>query len=205
MIADVDQALRAIIEEDALQGASVEVTFDAPTKEWAGKRTGPTVDVFLYDIREDPRRRQNGMVNEYSGDHITARHLPPRSFRLSYLVAAWTQRAEDEHALLARLLTCFLQYPVIPSQHVGGTLADTGLPVLMSVALPPSEDRSFADVWSALGGELKPSLDVVVTAPLAVPSPFSVGPPVRQPAVVVAEGLGGTPARETHRRRREHR
>lgn len=205
MIADVDQALRAIIEEDALHGAGVEVTFDAPTKEWAGKRTGPTVDVFLYDIREDLRRRESGMVNEYSGDHITARHFPPRFFKLSYLVAAWTQRAEDEHGLLARLLTCFLQYQAIPSQHVDGMLAETGLPVPMSVALPPPEDRSFADVWSALGGELKPSLDVVVTAPLAIPRPFSVGPPVLHPAVVVAEGLRGTPPRETHRRRREHR
>ena len=36
----------------------------------------------------------------------------------------------------------------------------------MTVALPPPEDRSFADVWSALGGELKPSLDLVVSAPV---------------------------------------
>lgn len=46
-----------------------------------------------------------------------------------------------------------------------GPLAEVGLPVSMSVTLPPPEDRSFADVWSALGGELKPSLDLVVTAP----------------------------------------
>ena len=205
MIADVDQALRAIIEKDALDGTGVEVTFDAPTKEWAGRRTGPTVDVFLYDIREDLRRRESGMVNEYSGNNVTARHLPPRYFKLSYLVAAWTQRPEDEHGLLARLLTCFLQYQSIPAQRVDGVLAETGLPVPMSVALPPPEDRSFADVWSALGGELKPSLDIVVTAPLAVPRPLPVGPPVLHPTVVVAEGRGGTPALETHRRRREHR
>jgi hypothetical protein len=75
----------------------------------------------------------------------------------------------------------------------------------MSVALPPPEDRSFADVWSALGGELKPSLDVVVTAPLAIPRPFPVGPPVLRPTIVVAEGVDGVPAPETHRRARDHR
>ena len=36
----------------------------------------------------------------------------------------------------------------------------------MTVALPPPEDRAFADVWSALGGELKPSLDLVVSVPV---------------------------------------
>jgi len=47
------------------------------------------------------------------------------------------------------------------------------------VALPPPEDRAFADVWSALGGELKPSLDVVVIAPVDTGVLFPAGPPVR--------------------------
>ena len=49
----------------------------------------------------------------------------------------------------------------------------------MTIALPPPEDRSFADVWSALGGELKPSLDVVVSAPIDTGQRFEAGPPVR--------------------------
>ena len=39
-------------------------------------------------------------------------------------------------------------------------------------------DRAFADVWSSLGGELKPSLDLVVTAPAARGFSYPVGPPV---------------------------
>ncbi len=31
--------------------------------------------------------------------------------------------------------------------------------------MPLPEDRSISDVWSALGGELKPSIDVIVSAP----------------------------------------
>ena len=45
-----------------------------------------------------------------------------------------------------------------------GALDEPDLPVYIDVGQPPSQDRSLADVWSALGGELKPSLDVVVTA-----------------------------------------
>jgi hypothetical protein len=48
----------------------------------------------------------------------------------------------------------------------------------MSVALPPPEDRSFADVWSALGGELKPSLDLVISVPVTESPVYAAGPPV---------------------------
>ena len=165
VIPEVDHALRTLIEREAVDPAEVEVAFDAPTKEWASRRNAPTIDVYLYDIREDLRRRERGWLNEYDGNRIRARHLPPRHFKLSYLVAAWTQRPEDEHRLLAALLGCFLRYEALPEDVLTGSLASSGLPVPITVALPPPEDRSFADVWTALGGELKPSLDIVVTAP----------------------------------------
>ena len=50
------------------------------------------------------------------------------------------------------------------------------------MALPPPEDRALSDVWSALGGELKPSLDLVVI------SPFEAGP-VDLAAALVREAL----------------
>ena len=77
------------------------------------------------------------------------------------------ERPEDEHRLLDQLLRCFLKHEALPDELVVGPLAETGLVVPMTVGLPPPEDRAFADVWSALGGELKPSLDIVVIAPIA--------------------------------------
>ena len=68
VIQEIDQALRALIRAEAFADRDVEVVFDAPTKEWAGRRNAPTVDVYLYDIREDMRRRERGVVNEYDGD-----------------------------------------------------------------------------------------------------------------------------------------
>ena len=65
-----------------------------------------------------------------------------------------------------------------PTSFVVETLAETGLPCSLSVAQPPPEDRAFADVWSSLGGELKPSLDLVITAPVARGFSYPVGPPV---------------------------
>ncbi|TFV58167.1 DUF4255 domain-containing protein [Mycobacterium sp. PS03-16] len=197
MIPEVDRALRTLIEREALDREEVEVAFDAPTKEWAARRNSPTVDVYLYDIREDLRRRERGWLNEYDGELIRARHLPPRHFKLSYLVAAWTQRPEDEHRLLAALLSCFLRHEALPTDVLTGSLAALGLPVPVSVALPPPEDRSFADVWTALGGELKPSLDVVVTAPADTGRRFEAAPAVRQPISLTAGGIAGWPPSET--------
>lgn len=202
MIPEVDHALRTLIEREAVDPVEVEVEFDAPTKDWAGRRNAPTVDVYLYDIREDLRRRERGWINEYEGNRIRNRHLPPRYFKLSYLVAAWTQRPEDEHRILAALLACFLRYDALPADVLTGSIAALGLPVPVTVALPPPEDRSFADVWTALGGELKPSLDVVVTAPVDTGRSFEAGPAVRVPTIVVAEGVDGSVPREI---RRQHR
>ncbi|MEV2220318.1 DUF4255 domain-containing protein [Nocardia vinacea] len=166
MFVEVDEALRTLIGADAVDRNEVDVVFDAPTKDWAARRNSPTVNMFLYDIREDLRRRQRGLINEYDDRGVVVnRHQGPRYFKLSYLITAWTQRPEDEHRLLSALLSCFLRHDQIPPNSLTGTLADIGLPVALNIALPPPEDRSFADVWSALGGELKPSLDLVVTAP----------------------------------------
>jgi hypothetical protein len=198
VIHEVDSALRALILREGLDGADVEIAFDAPTKDWASRRNAPTVDVYLYDIREDLRRRSRGMINEYSGERVVARHLPPRYFRLSYLLTAWTQRPMDEHRLLAALLRCFLRHEALPGDLLEGPL-ETGLPVPVDVALPPPEDRSFADVWSALGGELKPSLDIVVCVPVD-PGWRQQGP--RTPGVVrvSAGGFDDDPPREERRR-----
>ena len=62
-------------------------------------------------------------------------------------------------------------------------LGSTGLAAAITVGLPPPEDRAFADVWSSLGGELKPSLDVVVTVPIDTGATFEAGPPVLEPLI----------------------
>lgn len=191
MIHEVDEALRRLIRDETLNGSRVEVSLDAPTKEWAARRNAPVVNLYLYDIREDLRRRQRGVVEELDGNgHVTARRPPPRFLKLSYLVTAWTQRPEDEHRLLSTLLAGLLRWDAVPARLLDGSLAALRLPVPMTVALPPPEDRSFADVWTALGGELKPSLDLVVSSPIQPSEPTTAGPPVT--AGLFLDLAGGT-------------
>ena len=201
VIHEVDSALRTLIEREAAGMRDVEIVFDAPTREWAGRRNSPTIDVYLYDIREDLRRRERGMHNVYDESNlVVSRRLPPRHFKLSYLVTAWTQRPEDEHRLLSSLLLCFLKYDALPADVLTGPLTELGLPIPITIALPPPEDRAFADVWSALGGELKPSIDIVVSTPLDTGQSFHTGPPVEVPPRVSLGGSYGWPTRETKSR-----
>jgi len=179
VIQDVDESLRALVKRDALNGSAVEIAFDAPTKDWAARRNTPTVDIYLYDIREDLRRREVEWepVRDKTGK-ITSRKPPSRRFKLSYLVTAWTQRPEDEHRLLAALLSCFVSNEIVPKELLAGVLATLDEPLYVTIAQPPPQDRSLSDVWTALGGELKPSLDLVVTSPIVDARSETAGPPV---------------------------
>jgi uncharacterized protein DUF4255 len=179
MIQEVDESLRALVKREALNGSKADVTFDAPTREWASRRNAPTVDLYLYDIREDLERRETFLQDIRGNDgFVVSRRPPSRRFKLSYLVTAWTQRAEDEHRLLSSLLSCFLAHQRMPPDLLIGSLSELGEKVLISIALPPPQDRSISDVWSALGGELKPSLDLVINAPVSVLASQKAGPPV---------------------------
>ncbi len=179
MIQDVDETLRALVRRDALNGGDVDIAFDAPTRDWSARRNTPTLDLYLYDIREDLVRREIMWeeVRDPRG-HVTERRPPARHYKLSYLVTAWTQRPEDEHRLLSAVLACFVRHETLPDDVLAGSLSGGELPVYTTIALPPPTDRSLSDVWSALGGELKPSLDLVVSAPLEVRRQERAGPPV---------------------------
>jgi len=196
MIGQVDDALHEIVTGEALSGADLEVVFDAPTKDWAARRNAPTVNLYLYDIREDVRRRPAGYLEQRDPDSgaVVTRRPAPRFFKLSYLVTAWTQRPEDEHRVLDDLLRTFLKYDALPDHLVVGQLAEPREPVKVTIGLPPPEDRAFADVWSALGGELKPSLDLVVLAPVWTGREYPAGPPVEDGLTIDASDLvdGGT-------------
>jgi hypothetical protein len=204
MIDDLDESLRKVILEYGLNGSGVELAFDAPTKEWAARRNVPTVDLYLYDIREDLDRRD--VVYRRTLDEngrVVDRRPPPRRFALSYLVTAWTKRPEDEHRLLARVLGCFLRLESLPDDMLEGALKQQGLPVPLKIALPPAEDRSISDLWTALGGELKPSLDLVLVVPFDLARVETAGPPVlEEPRVRIGPAGGGEPAQPRGRGRR---
>lgn len=211
MIHDVDESLRALVRRDVLNGTKIDVSFDAPNKEWAGKRQGPALNLYLYDVHEDvTRRRAQYEERRNEVGRVVDRVMPPRRFRLSYLVTAWTQRPEDEHRLLSAMLACFLSLDQLPRDVLQGALAElaeSGEGVRSTIGLPLPPERSLSDVWTALGGELKPSLDLVVVVPFPALTPRErhVGPPVLEEPRVALRGPEGSEADEAVGRGRRAR
>jgi hypothetical protein len=194
MIEEIDETLRELVKREALNGAQVDIAFDAPTKDWAARRNAPTVNLYLYDIREDvPRRDAAWYATWDDNGQMKDRRPLPRRYKLSYLVTAWTQRPEDEHRLLSACLHAFLRHEALAPSELQGALHDQPLAVEVTVALPLGPDRSIADVWSALGGELKPSLDLVLITPFVAGRPIEAGPPVLETPRL---GVTGPEARE---------
>lgn len=190
MIHEVDEAIRRLLADGGVPGGGGELTFDPPTRDWTAKRSVPTVNVFLYDIREDLSRRRSGTSEEHDeAGMIVGWRDSPRWYHLSYLVTAWTNRPMDEHRLLSEVLACLTRAGTLAPQWLTGTLAELGLTIPLEAAGPVSEGRAATDIWSALGGELKPAIDLRVTAPLAGQRE-PAGPPVTEGVVVrVADGV----------------
>ena len=127
----------------------VDVAFDAPSKEWSGKLTGPTVDLFLYDLREaldraeltPTERRSNGVARVNS---------PPLRLELTYAVTAWTKAVEDEHRLLSQVLAILFSYRRLPADVIEGQPGGgSRLREAETSVGRPREEK--ADFWTSVG------------------------------------------------------
>ncbi len=178
MISDIDETIRQIlIKEGGLDTGEIDISFDMPTREWSGSISKPTLNCYLFDIRENIERRQFGMRMERSGPNGASRMRPTTFFDLTYVVTAWTRVVEDEHRLLWHALTTLLRFGSLPSQHLQGVLAEVPGEVAVQTAHPNSILKNPNDFWGSLDNQLRPALAFVVTLPYDRAG-FPVGPPV---------------------------
>src|SRR4051794_17123321 len=126
-LADLDEALRKLLKRELGRHGfeNVEIAFDAPARDWSGKLTGPTVNLFLYDLREAAESGEAGMRETRSNGHAT---LKPPSLRLevTYAITAWTKAIEDEHRLLSQILSILHSYRVFPPDLLDGRRLNLG-------------------------------------------------------------------------------
>ncbi len=201
-IADLDEGLRTLLrrelERHGFEG--VEVAFDAPAKEWSGKLTGPTVDLFLYDLRE-ASDRATSTPREQRGNGRALTIPPPLHLELTYAVTAWTKAVEDEHRLLSQVLAILYSFTNVPTDVLPSS-ANGGLSSADTSVGRPREEK--ADFWSAVGGQYKASIDYVVHITVESGATFTRGPEVRSRTIVLGQldgsaatleelhGVGGT-------------
>ncbi len=185
MLTEIDNALATLLSTQTYADERIRVDLDPPTKDWAARRSGPVLNLFLNDIREDTQRRTADIV-EVKDDKgiIVARRPAERTFMFSYALSAWTSRPEDDHALLGAALLNLMRREYLPEDLCEGTLAElarSGRPALVRVGGVLYSERLMTELWTAVGGEYRPVIAITVStlvpAGLAVPS----GPPQTAP------------------------
>ncbi|GCE01803.1 Pvc16 family protein [Embleya hyalina] len=146
----------------------------------------PLVNMFLYRIREDTRRRQAGVVhlNTREADHPRTVE-PPRYAELGYMVSVASAQIDidpmrlatltgkdfrplDSHAMFQGLLTELTtidELPLyVPMEDRAAYRYGVSVPLRLN---QPSEDaRSAGELWSALNVPPRPFLDLAVTIPM---------------------------------------
>ncbi len=182
-IADLDEALRVLLKRE-LAGHGfdgVEIAFESPSKEWSGKLTSPTVDLFLYDLREATERSERTPREQRENGKPTLA-APPLQLELSYTVSAWTKAVEDEHRLLSQVLAILYTYRHLPPDVLEGQANGASrLRVGDTSVGRPREEK--ADFWTSVGGEYKASIDYVVHITIESGASSIRGPEVRVPTV----------------------
>lgn len=177
MISDLDTTLKILlVKKVPLEPAEVNISFETPNREWTGSRSRPTVNLYLYDIRENHELRSYDWTVERNQDRTATRKKAPLRADLSYLITVWTKDIEDEHRLLGHILFTLMHYPILPEDIFQGSLKGLEYPIHTTTAQPDGLFKNPADFWTSLDNQLKPSLNYVVTLPIdldiAITSPL---------------------------------
>ena len=197
MIEQVDRFLARLLR-DRTPLHSEEVTFDAPDDGYRSRHAvGQTVNLYLYDLRENHDLRATEWTLEPRGDGGFVRTPPKSRVDLLYLVTTWDAEVAEpdilaEHALLSRVLRTLLAYPNLPEGLLPGPPLGQGLP-LPTLVIQPETLRNPADLWGALRQAPRPALYLVVTVPMPpAPDPDGQRPliPVASRQVGMAQGGG---------------
>lgn len=174
MITDLDETIKQLlITRGAIDPNEVDFSFETPAREWSGTISKPTVNLYLYDIRENHDLRGTEWIVEKDPNGIATRKKNPNRIDLSYLVTVWTNDTEDEHRLLWHVLQTLFRYPEIPPGLLAGQLAGQPYPIQLNTAQPDGLYNNPSDFWTALDNEIKPSIYCAVTLPLDLDTAFT--------------------------------
>jgi hypothetical protein len=163
MLADLDETLENLLKRELGRHGfeGVEIAFDAPTREWSGQLSQPSVNLFLYDLRECEDQRPTGWTVTRTGDTVVEGR-PPMVMEASYAITAWAQAVQDEHRLLSQVLSVLFAFPELPEDILHGRLRNGSQAGRSIKAKVGQAKGDKADFWTAVGGQYKTSLDYVV-------------------------------------------
>jgi Pvc16 N-terminal domain len=178
MIRDLSTTLQAILSDPSLAVPFPElskalIAFDRPDDGFKPAQT--TVDLFLFDVRENMELRSNEpKVERLNGQAVI--HQAPMRVACTYLITAWpvggTDLALQEQRLLTQALQVLSTYPIIPASFLKGKIVGQEPPLPM-LATHPDELKNPAEFWTAIGNKMRASVTVTVTISMEVFAPMT--------------------------------
>jgi len=198
MIQDLDRSLERLLR-DRVPLRTEAIRFDAPNDDFRTRITaqGPTISLYLYDLRENHDLRSPDWSLDRQPDGKTVKRRPTVRMDLSYVITTWyvTSDSTDprtnilqEHTLLSQILRTLLCYPTLPPELLQGELIGQEPPLPTLVAQPESM-RNSSDFWGAMRQSPRPSIHLVVTIAME-PTTFLDIPVILTPAISKEWGFG---------------
>ncbi|MFZ0548389.1 MAG: Pvc16 family protein [Candidatus Promineifilaceae bacterium] len=181
MIADLDETIKQLLINDLpVKNGEIDIRFDQPTREWSSRLTRPTINLFLYDLRENATLRRHQwekMSNGNGRPDVAAAKRTPFRVDCHYMVTAWASDPEDEHRLMTRTMLALFRHPILPEPVLQGEMVHQPYDVPASLARHDKLTNP-AEVWGSLDNEMRPGVSYLVTIALDPWSEVS-GPIVR--------------------------
>ena len=177
MIDAIDEALQSLLTRGLeIKNDEIDIALEQPKREWSARLNRPTLNIFLFDMRENVRLRtkspaiRSGARN--GGGGLINQAIQPIPIDLHYIITAWANEPLDEHRLLARALSVLYRYPTLPEDLLVGELSDQ--PSLPALNVARYDDLQETDrMWGALDNEMRPGIACLVTAYIDPFEPFT--------------------------------
>jgi hypothetical protein len=179
MFRDLDSTLRQLLNDPLMTSPALTMplpellnadkSFATPDNTFAPAQ--PTIDLFLYETKENRELRDPVPIIERAGTTYI-RKTPPIRMDCSYIVTTWSPavgaaRVAEEHRLLAQTILWLSRFPTISSGYLQGTLVNQPFPVPMYVAqLDPN--KNAGEFWDALNIAPRPAFYLTVTIAMSL-------------------------------------
>jgi hypothetical protein len=179
MIRDLDDTLRVILDDPLgpTELLNADVSFETPDKNFAPAQA--TVNLFLYEVKENRELRDPVPITEIVGNTFIKR-TPPLRVDCTYIVTTWSNqvgaaRVAEEHRLLSQALLWLSRFPIIPAGFLQGSLVNPPFPHPTMVAQMDG-NKNMGEFWSALGSPPRPAFYLVVTIAMDLGVQMPEGP-----------------------------
>ncbi|MBX9895597.1 MAG: Pvc16 family protein [Nitrosomonas sp.] len=168
----LDNTLLALLDAAPSTGSvdlirASEKSFETPEKGNTPDQAETTINLFLYEVKENRELRQTA-PNKVSSNGQAGNRRAPLRVDCAYMVTAWSKKTGENgvlesHNLLGQAFYWLSRFPEIPEQY----LTDAGMTGQLfdapTMVAQMDGAKSAGEFWSALGIPPRPYFNLIVT------------------------------------------